>query len=41
VHARTGDDAAAATATIRAAYTLGDSPEGRRLIYERIGGEAA
>jgi thymidine phosphorylase len=40
VHARDEDSAAAAAATVRAAYRLGDPPP-RRLIHERIGAEAA
>jgi thymidine phosphorylase len=38
VHARDEDSAAAAAATVRAAYRLGDPPP-RRLIHERIGAE--
>ena len=40
IHARDEDSAEAAAATIRRAYVLGDPPPARRLIYERIGGEA-
>jgi thymidine phosphorylase len=40
VHARDADSASAAAASVRAAYRLGDQPPQRRLIYERIGGEA-
>jgi len=40
VHARDADSAAAAAVAIRAAYRLSDQPPERRLIYERIGGEA-
>ena len=40
VHARDDASAAAAAATIRAAYRIGDPPKGRREIYERIGGDA-
>jgi thymidine phosphorylase len=38
IHARDEASAAAAAATVRAAYRLGDPPT-RRLIYERIGAE--
>jgi thymidine phosphorylase len=40
VHARDEDSATAAAETVRAAYRLGQPPAQRRLIYERIGGEA-
>ena len=40
VHARDGNSASTAAATIRAAYRLGDPPPDRRLIYERVGGKA-
>ena len=40
VHARDDGTAEAAAAAVRAAYKLGAAPSERRLIYERIGGEA-
>jgi thymidine phosphorylase len=40
IHARDAASAARAEAALRAAYTLGDSPAGRTLIYEKIGGGA-
>jgi thymidine phosphorylase len=40
VHARDANDAEAAAARICSAYTFGEPPRDRRLIYERIGGEA-
>jgi thymidine phosphorylase len=39
VHARDETSAMAAAETIRRAYSLGDPPAERRLVYERIGGE--
>jgi thymidine phosphorylase len=41
VHARNENSAAAAMATVQAAYRLGEPPPDHRLIYERIGGENA
>ncbi len=40
VHARDDGAAEAAAAAIRAAYTLGEPPQDRRLIYERIASKA-
>jgi thymidine phosphorylase len=40
VHARDEISAEAAAQAVRAAYKLGAPPGKRRLIYERIGGEA-
>ena len=40
VHARDDGAAEAAAAAIRAAYTLGEPPQDRRLIYERISSKA-
>jgi thymidine phosphorylase len=40
VHARDADSAAAAAQTVRAAYRVGGPAPQRRLIHERIGGEA-
>jgi thymidine phosphorylase len=41
VHARDEASAAAAAATVRRAYRLGEPPAERRLVYEWIGGEGA
>jgi thymidine phosphorylase len=40
VHARDDAGASAAAERIRGAYKIGEPPAGRRVIYERIGGEA-
>ncbi len=40
VHARDETTADAAVRAVQAAYRLGEPPENRRLIYERIGGKA-
>ncbi len=40
VHARDKGSAEAAAEVIRAAYRLGEPPKDRRLVYERIAGEA-
>ncbi len=40
VHARDENSADAAVRAVRATYKLGEPPQNRRLIYERIGGEA-
>jgi thymidine phosphorylase len=40
IHAHEEASAAAALEAVRRAYRIGDPPERRRLIYERIGGEA-